>query len=102
MMKRARLTSFSAPENIRGITIHLGKERFEVLRRRDSVIETPPPIPVVPVERPKAAAGIEAKLGDRRGQRCCRLIKPRPGQEERDRAAADTVSEPGLMLNVRK
>ena len=94
--------TFLAPENACGIAIHFCEKRFEVPGSRRVLVRPPPPVPVVPVERPEAGRGTEPKLGNGGLHPCRRIVKARPGLEQRDGVAADRVAEPNLMLDVRE
>ena len=90
------------PEDACGIAIHFSEKRFEVPSSRRILAWPPPPVPVAPVEGPKASAGIEPELGNRGTQPLRRIVETRPNLEQRDDVAAGRVAEPGLVLNVRE
>jgi hypothetical protein len=60
------------------------------------------PIPVAPVERPKAGDGTVPKLGNRGSQPYRGIVETRPNFEQRDGVAANRVAEPSPVLNVRE
>ena len=91
-----------APENTCGIAVDFSEKRFEAPGSRHILAWPPLPIPVAPVERPKAGDGTVPKLGNRGSQPYRRIVETGPNFEQRDGVAADRVPEPSSVLNVRE
>jgi hypothetical protein len=91
-----------APENACGIAIDFSEKRFEAPGSRHILARPPLPIPVAPVERPKAGDRTVPKLGNRGSQPYRRIVETGPNFEQRDGVAADRVPEPSSVLNVRE
>jgi hypothetical protein len=94
--------SFSSPEDTCGIAIHFSEKRFEAPGSRQILARPPLPIPVAPVERPKAGDRSVPKLGNRGSPPYRRIVETRPDFEQRDGVAADRVAEPSPVLDVRE
>ena len=91
-----------APENARGIAVDLGEQCFEVSGSRHILARPPLPVPVAPVERPKAGDRTVPKLGNRGSPPYRRIVETRADFKQRDGVSADRVAEPSTVLNVRK